>query len=225
MNSRQILVTALFLFCFAAVGTAMVAFTFDNTHERIAANEREALLRNLHVLIPPDSHDNDIFNDVTEVTDPGALGTDEPAPVYRARKQGWPVAAVLTTVAPDGYSGAIKLLVGIKLDGTLTGVRVIGHRETPGLGDPIEAERSDWILSFDGRSLRNPTLKQWAVKRDGGVFDQFTGATITPRAVVKAVKKALIYFEHNSQRLFATNSIRTATPAANSAQPVESAHE
>lgn len=225
MNLRQILVTAVFLFLFAAIGTALVAFTFDNTHERIAANERATLLRNLHVLIPPDTHDNDIFNDTVEVTEPDALGTHEPAVVYRARKQGWPVAAVLTTVAPDGYSGAIKLLVGINLDGSLAGVRVFSHHETPGLGDAIDIQRSNWILGFTGRSLRNPALKQWAVKRDGGDFDQFTGATITPRAVVKAVKKALIYFERNSQRLFAPESTRTAQPPANSAQPVESAHE
>ncbi len=213
MNLRQILVTALFLFLFAAIGTALVAVTFDNTHERIAANEREALLRSLHELIPPERHDNDIFTDIINVTDPD-LGGDEPVPVYRARKDGWPVAAVLSAVAPDGYSGAIRLLVGINLDGTLAGVRVLSHRETPGLGDAIEARRSDWILGFDGRSLNNPEQKLWAVKRDGGVFDQFTGATITPRAVVKAVKKSLIYFQHNRQRLFETDSLIVAPPAA-----------
>ncbi|MBU2477868.1 MAG: RnfABCDGE type electron transport complex subunit G, partial [Gammaproteobacteria bacterium] len=110
-------------------------------------------------------------------------------------------------------------------DGTLAGVRVVSHRETPGLGDFIDAQRSDWILGFTGRSLKDPILKKWGVKRDGGEFDQFTGATITPRAVVKAVKKALLYFEHNSQRLFASESTRTAVPAASSVQPVESAHE
>lgn len=226
MNSRQILLTALLLFFFAAIGTALVAFTFDNTHAQIAANERAALLRNLHVLVPPDTHDNDIFNDIIEVTDPDLLGTNAPVAVYRARKQGWPVAAVLTPVAPDGYSGAIRLLVGIKLDGTLAGVRILSHRETPGLGDFIEAQRSDWILDFTGRSLGNPAPRQWAVKRDGGVFDQFTGATITPRAVVKAVKKALIYFDRNHQRLFAPDSTRTApAPPDNRAQSVESAHE
>lgn len=227
MNSRQILLTALLLFLFAAIGTALVAFTFDNTHARIAANERAALLRNLHVLVPPQTHDNDIFNDIIEVTDPDLLGTNAPVAVYRARKQGWPVAAVLTPVAPDGYSGAIRLLVGIKLDGTLAGVRILNHRETPGLGDFIEAERSDWILDFAGRSLDNPTPRQWAVKRDGGVFDQFTGATITPRAVVKAVKKALIYFDRHHQRLFAPDSTRTAPASSpkNGTQSVESTHE
>lgn len=226
INIRHILFTALLLFLFAAVGTALVAFTFDNTHERIAANERAALLRNLHVLIPPDTHDNDLFNDVIEVTDPDALGTDEPVTVYRARNNGWPVAAVLATVAPDGYSGAIRLLVGIKLDGTLAGVRVVSHRETPGLGDAIEAKRSDWILGFTGRSLTDPPLKQWDVKRDGGAFDQFTGATISPRAVVKAVKKALIYFDRHSQQLFTSDSTRSA-PTADSTQPphTDTAHD
>lgn len=210
MKTWQITLTALLLFLFAAVGTALVAFTFENTHERIAANERAALLRNLHVLIPPASHDNDIFNDIIEVTDPDLLGSTEPVTVYRARKAGWPVAAVLTPTAPDGYNGAIKLLVAINLDGTVAGVRVLSHRETPGLGDAIEAERSDWIRGFEGLSIGNPPLSGWAVKRDGGRFDQFTGATITPRAVVKAVKKALIYFKRNQQRLFERHSTREA---------------
>jgi electron transport complex protein RnfG len=122
--------------------------------------------------------------------------------VYRARKYGWPVAVVLAPVAPDGYNGTIRLLVAIKMDGTLAGVRVIQHRETPGLGDAIEAERSDWILGFDGKSLNDPVQEKWKVKRDGGDFDQFTGATITPRAVVKAVNKALLYFRLHGHSLF-----------------------
>lgn len=214
LQLRQVLVTAVFLFLFAAIGTGMVAFTFDNTHARIEANERAALLRNLHVLIPPERHDNDIFNDVIEVTDPTQLGTSDPVDVYRARKDGWPVALVITPTAPDGYGGAIKLLVGINLDGTLAGVRVVKHRETPGLGDAIEASRSDWILGFTGRSLGNPPEKLWGVKRDGGVFDQFTGATISPRAVVKAVKKTLIYFQRNHQHLFEAASQNAAEPGA-----------
>lgn len=203
MNVRHVLVTALLLFLFAAIGTGMVAFTFDNTHERIAENEREVLLRNLHVLVPPERHDNDLFADTIEVTDPDLLGTPRPVTVYRARKDGKPVAAILAPVAPDGYNGEIRLLVAIETDGRLAGVRVTGHRETPGLGDGIDAARSDWILGFNGRSLGDPGEKGWAVKKDGGVFDQFTGATITPRAVVKAVKKALIYFDRHRQTLFA----------------------
>ena len=215
MNIRHIFITAAILLLFAVLGTGLVAFTFDNTHEVIEANARAALLQNLHTLVPPERHDNDLIKDVVQVTDVTSLGTNEPVTVYRARKGGAPVAAILAPVAPDGYSGNIRLLVAINLDGTLAGVRVTAHRETPGLGDGIEASRSDWITQFAGRSLGDPAAKLWAVKKDGGVFDQFTGATITPRAVVKAVKKALIYFEHNRQSLFA----ETAAPVAEAPTP------
>lgn len=224
LRLQQTLVTAMFLSLFAVLGTGLVTLTFDNTHERIAANERAALLRNLHVLIPPERHDNDIFNDVIEVTAPDLLGTTDPVAVYRARKHGWPVAVVIASTAPDGYNGAIRLLVGIDLDGTLSGVRVVNHRETPGLGDAIEALRSDWILGFDGRSLDDPQEQLWAVKRDGGHFDQFTGATITPRAVVKAVKKTLLYFQRNQERLFAEASLRAADAPQSTAAPPSGAH-
>ncbi len=203
MAFRQILLTGILLFLFAVAGATLVAFTFDSTADRIAANERAALLHNLHLIISPEQHDNDLFSDAIEVQDRSLLGTREPVLVYRARKDGKPVAAVLTPVAPDGYSGNIKLLVGINTDGTLAGVRALAHKETPGLGDAIEADRSDWILGFTGRSLGNPVADKWKVKRDGGVFDQFTGATITPRAVVKAVQKSLIYFEQHRDQLFA----------------------
>lgn len=202
MDYRQVPLSALFLFLFAVIGVGLVAYTHDNTAARIAENERMALLRSINELIPADQYDNDIFTDIITVPGNDLLGTSEPVPVYRARKQGWPVAAVLTVIAPDGYNGAIKLLVAVKLDGTLAGVRVIMHKETPGLGDAIEVDRSDWILGFKGKSLNNPPEKAWKVKRDGGQFDQFTGATITPRAVVKAVHKALLYYRTRHHELF-----------------------
>jgi Na+-translocating ferredoxin:NAD+ oxidoreductase subunit G len=202
MRYRTILFTSILLSLFTVIGTTLVAYTFENTKTRIAANERAALLRNLHVLIPPDSHTNDLFTDVIEVRDPTLLGSRDPVQVYRARRNGEPVALVLTPEAPDGYSGNIKLLVGIDIEGTLVGVRVLSHRETPGLGDAIETERSDWILAFEGRNLGDPPADQWRVRRDGGVFDQFTGATVTPRAVVNAVRKSLIYFEQHRDILF-----------------------
>lgn len=201
MNYRQILVTGLFLFAIA--GTAVVAFTYQATAKRIADNERAALLHSLHALIPPERYNNDILHDTLEIRDATFLGTTKPVTVYRARKDGLPAAAVLTSVAPDGYSGTIKLLVGILSDGKLAGVRVIAHHETPGLGDTIDQEKSDWILEFTGRSLGDPPSEQWKVKRDGGVFDQFTGATISPRAVVKAVQRALVYFARHRDQLFA----------------------
>ncbi len=202
MVYRPVFISSVFLLLFAVIGSGLVAFTFDNTEERIAENQRRALLNSLNELVPSDRYDNNIFSDILMVRNSELLGTDEAVPVYRARKGGWPVAAVLAPLAPDGYNGNIRLLVAINLDGTLAGVRVVQHRETPGLGDGIEADRSDWILGFNGKSLSDPEEKGWRVKRDGGRFDQFTGATITPRAVVKAAHKALLYFKLHRQNLF-----------------------
>jgi electron transport complex protein RnfG len=111
---------------------------------------------------------------------------------------------MMIVTAPDGYNGDIRLLAGIDAGGTVLGVRVVSHRETPGLGDPIEVDKSDWILGFANKSLRNPETGGWAVKRDGGQFDQFTGATISPRAVVRTIHNTLLYFETNRQMLFET---------------------
>lgn len=206
MLGKHMLKMALLLGAFAAIGSGLVALTENATAERIAAEERATLLRNLHSLIPPVLHDNDMSKDAITVTSKALLGTDRPVAVYRARLKGAPVAAILSPIAPDGYSGEIKLLVAIRYDGTIAGVRVISHKETPGLGDAIEIGRSDWIKGFDGRSLTNPAENGWKVKKDGGIFDQFTGATITPRAVVKATHKCLQYFLANRDTLFATNS-------------------
>ncbi len=199
---RSVLRSGLILGTFAVVGVSLVAVSFEATRERIAANERAALLRSLYALVRPEDHDNDMISDVISVNSPLWLGTEDPVAVYRARKHDTPVAVVLTPVAPDGYNGDIRLLVGIYHDGTLAGVRVIDHRETPGLGDGIEERRSAWIFGFDGRSLDDPTAEGWHVKRDGGIFDQFTGATITPRAVVKAVHRSLQYFMSHRDELF-----------------------
>lgn len=199
---KHIITSTVLLALFAVIGTALVAFTYDRTIEQIAENERQALLRNLHAIIETSEHDNDLFNDTTEVPGSPLLGTREPVNIYRARKNGEPVAAVLTANAPDGYNGTIKLLVGVYYDGTVAGVRVLSHNETPGLGDAIEVEKSQWITGFEGRSLGNPDLRAWTVRKDGGAFDQFTGATITPRAVVKAVREALLYFREHRKQIF-----------------------
>ena len=195
---------AVILAGFGIFGTLLVAVTWESTAERIAENERAYLLRTLGDVLPQGAYDNAVHDDFITVTDPELLGTPEPVTVYRARSGSRPVAVVMTPTAPGGYSGPIRLLVGILADGTVSGVRVVAHRETPGLGDKIEVERNDWILDFEGRSLGNPARERWAVQRDGGVFDQFTGATITPRAVVSAVRDALIYFEANRDALFNT---------------------
>ncbi len=126
-----------------------------------------------------------------------------PQDAFLARFDGQASAVIVPAIAPEGYGGAITLLVGIRYDGTLTGVRVAGpHHETPGLGDKIELAQSDWILGFNGKSLNDPPKSGWKVKKDGGDFDEMTGATITPRAVVKAVYNSLEYFEHNKKHLF-----------------------
>jgi len=202
MSSRQILLSGFFLFLFAVVSTSFVAVTEHNTREAIAENERRVLLRNLHALLPAGRLDNDIVNDTLLITASPLLGTENESPVYRARLRGDPVAVVFNSIAPNGYSGKIHLLVGVYFDGSIAGVRAIKHAETPGLGDALEIQKSPWVLDFDTKSLDNPVRGHWLVKRDGGVFDQFTGATITPRAVVQAVKNTLLYYEKNADTLF-----------------------
>ncbi len=198
---KSMLIGGLLLALFAVVGTGLVALTWSATAERIALNERQALLQNLHALVPPARHDNDLFEDRIEVSDP-ALGTTAGVTVYRARAGDDPVAVVLSPVAPNGYGGTIRLLVAVNYEGSVAGVRVVKHQETPGLGDKIEADRSDWIRSFDGLSLGHPPAQKWAVRKDGGIFDQFTGATITPRAVVSAVRDTLSYYQAHRDELF-----------------------
>ena len=132
-----------------------------------------------------------------------ALGHRKDTQAYLASLNGEPAAIIMQANAPDGYSGTISMLIGIMADGTLSGVRVIQHKETPGLGDAIELAKSAWITQFNGKSLNNPSERGWAVKKDHGDFDQFAGATITPRAVVAAVHKALTYFDQHHTELFA----------------------
>lgn len=201
MAKHPITIAAFILGAFAVTGTSLVAITHQLTVERIAENERQALLRSLHALVPPKTVDNDMVGDTLVVSQPELLGGSETT-VYRGRLMNQPVAAVLTPLVPDGYSGPIKLLVAVRYDGSLGGVRVISHKETPGLGDKIEESRSDWIYNFDGKSLGNPAIEKWKVKRDGGIFDQFTGATITPRSIVNAVKNVLIYVQDNREALY-----------------------
>lgn len=202
MSSRQILLSGLFLALFAVVGTSFVAVTEHNTRDAIAENERRVLLRNLHALLPAEKLDNDIVSDTLLVGASTLIGTEDESLVYRARLKGEPVAIVFNSVAPNGYSGKIHLLIGIYLDGSIAGVRAIKHAETPGLGDAIEIQKSPWVLDFEGKSLDNPAQTRWRVKRDGGEFDQFTGATITPRAVVEAIRSTLLYYELNADTLF-----------------------
>ncbi len=200
---RSMGIAALILTGFAVVGTGLVAITYSGTKNIIAEAQRAALEASLNQLVPADRYDNRVTEDRLDIVAPEWLGTDQPVTIYRARKNGQPVALFATPTAPDGYSGPIQLLIGVYADGTLAGVRVLAHKETPGLGDGIEARRSPWILAFTGKSLTDPPLEQWKVKRDGGAFDQLTGATITPRAVVKAVRRFLEYVQKHQEQLFA----------------------
>jgi len=204
---KNVLLVGWLLAISALLGTGLLAVVNWHSKPFIAENERRQLLRSLSSVIPTESYTNDILQDSIEVLDPQLLGSHKPSIIYRARNEDGPVATALTVVAPNGYSGPIILLVGIDYAGKITGVRVVKHRETPGLGDAIEIQRSSWIEHFTGKSKNNPNTKGWKVKRDGGEFDQLTGATITPRAVVGAVHRALQYFEQNRQALFSAEKL------------------
>lgn len=200
--SRSMLKNSLVLGLFAAITVAVVAITQQSTESRILQAERAAQIRALGEILPAQSYDNALLDNVITLNEP-LLGHRTETPAYLATRAGQPAAVILQANAPDGYSGTISLLIGIMADGTLSGVRVIQHKETPGLGDRIELAKSPWIKSFDGKSLSNPAQRGWAVKKDQGDFDQFAGATITPRAVVSAVHKALQYFDQHHTELFA----------------------
>lgn len=201
MLGQSIRKNSAILAAFAAVTAGLIAFIYQSTHARIAEAERRAAQRALFEIVPESRHDNDLLNDL--ITLPQAQAARLSAgPVHVARWQQVPVAFIFPTIARDGYSGDIHLIVGVNVDGTVSGVRVVNHRETPGLGDKIELQKSGWILGFDGRSLEDPGADRWRVKKDGGDFDQFAGATITPRAVVKQVQAVLGFVqEHRDQLL------------------------
>lgn len=193
----------LILAAFAIVATALLMFTQFLTADRIAAQQRNELMQTLTALIPSESYSNDLYGDCTEVSEANALGSRLPQPIYRARFNDKPVALAVRTTAPDGYSGDIHLLVAISVNGTVLGARVLEHRETPGLGDKVDARRSDWIYSFINERVRDINDVRWQVRRDGGAFDQFTGATITPRAVINAIQRTVVWANENQQMLFA----------------------
>lgn len=178
---------------FALLAAGLLAYTERATRPTIEANARRAREAALAQLVPANEHDNDLLASAAPLTAPALTGLATPVTLYRATRGGEPVAVLFEVVAPDGYGGPIRLLVAVRADGRLAGARVVAHRETPGLGDYIEERRSPWIRGFDGRSLDDPPEARWAVARDGGAFDQVTGATITPRAIVAALKRALTY--------------------------------
>jgi electron transport complex protein RnfG len=199
------LATVLLVGAVAAGAAFIVSTSYDFSKDRIAANERARLLASLNSVLPPALRNRDLNTVRLSVTDEELLGDDEPVDVFVTIDGAEPVATIFASVAPHGYNAAIRLLVGIDVDGAVTGVRAVGHRETPGLGDGIETGKSDWILQFDGTSLTMPPLEAWAVnEEDEGAFDALTGATVTSRAVVNGVKSTLLYFEQHRDELFAS---------------------
>ncbi len=205
-SSQKVFQSGFLLALIALLGTALLTGVNALTHERIVEQENLRMMQQLNTIVPAGSFNNNLLEDRIEVRDESYLRHPGPVTVYRARKDGKPVAALMIVTAPDGYNGDIRILVGIDDEGTLLGARILAHKETPGLGDPISLDRSDWILGFSNKSLQNPDTAAWAVKKDGGVFDQFTGATISPRAVVKTVRDSLLFFDANKAMLFERTS-------------------
>ncbi len=202
--AKASVVTALNLLFFAVIGTALLALTYQMTHEPIARSEEKEKLKLVTQIAPAESYDNDIIKDTSSVAADKLLGNDDTTIAYLGRLKGQPSIAVMQIIAPDGYNGKISLIISIRSNGRIGGVRVISHKETPGLGDYIEIAKNKWIAGFDGTSLDNPKDNDWKVKKDGGQFDYMAGATITPRAVVKAVHKALQYYAQHRDELFRT---------------------
>jgi Na+-translocating ferredoxin:NAD+ oxidoreductase subunit G len=186
---------------FALIASVLLGVTNCSTESTIQQRLDEDLVKSLEEVVPANFHDNDMLKDT--VTIPSTefnIGANETT-VYIAKKSGNVTAVSYKFTAPDGYSGAINMIMGIDRDGNILGVRVLSHKETPGLGDKIEVSKSNWVLNFVGRSLDNLTPAQWAVKKDGGEFDQFSGATITPRKSVQAIYRGLQLFKAHKDQL------------------------
>ncbi|MEO3678817.1 electron transport complex subunit RsxG [Rheinheimera fenheensis] len=196
---RAISKNALALGAAAALCVAVLGFVNQLTHERIAQQRLSSKLAILSEVLPGTDAGATLLADCVLVQDAELLGRDSAQAVYRWRQQDMLSAYIIETTAPDGYSGNIDLLVAVTPDGTVLGSRVLEHKETPGLGDKIELRRSNWILSFSQQQVTEDNSAKWAVRKDGGQFDQFTGATITPRAVVSAVRKAALYVQQHPE--------------------------
>ncbi len=219
-------VTAVTMVIFALIGTALLAYVFNITREPIEKSEAEARLALFRQILPDEHYysnaknkDNDsLLKNIVEITPNDLLGNKTPSKAYIAKQDHKFAAVILEAIAHDGYSGDIKLLIAIRADGTVSGVRVLAHKETPGLGDYIDIAHGNWIKLFDHESVEKTPAEQWKVKKDGGKFDYMVGATITPRAVVKAVAKALQFYEQNRQLL-------QEQPAQQSTSEHESGHK
>lgn len=222
MLGTSISKNSLLLAAFALIAAGGLALTNEATKGRIQEAERAAQQKALFEIVPQASHDNDLLTDTIPVPDSywPSLGLKNGGDIHIARRAGQVVAMIIPAVAPDGYSGDIRMIVGVNSDGSIAGVRVLAHSETPGLGDKFELKKDDWILDFDGKSLSSPVASRWAVKKDGGDFDQFTGATITPRAVISQVRRVLEFVAQQGDRLSLNVQAEAVTPS-----PQEQHHE
>jgi Na+-translocating ferredoxin:NAD+ oxidoreductase subunit G len=205
---RTALKAALSLAAFGGIVTIVLFALAQLTRERIDRNEQSWIKAPLYALLEPGSYDNDLLADAIVVSSRDLLGTSAPATIYRARRNGQPVAAVIQTLAPEGYQGPLELLVAVDPDGVLLGVQVLRHNETPGLGDAFETREADWLDAFSGASLLDPPQHLWSVRKDGGAFDAMTGATITSRAIVRGVRRALEFYRAHRERVFTEKSER-----------------
>jgi electron transport complex protein RnfG len=190
---------------FALLAAILLGVADLATRGVIELRLQEDLQANLEQVVPAELYDNNLLKDSVLLPSADANLGAEQTEVYLAKKQGVLNAVCFKFVAPDGYAGPISLVMGIDSKGEILGVRVIAHVETPGLGDKIEVTKSKWVLSFNGKSLNNLTVEQWAVKKDGGVFDQFSGATITPRKVVQAIKRGLEFYKVHQVELLSSS--------------------
>jgi len=200
--------TAAILFIFVIIFTGLLSGAYLWTKPAIEASAAEEKMKLVDEVLPRGEYDNELLNDTVALPPTPELGLADPSTLYRARKSGQPVALVFESVAPDGYAGKIRLIVAIRANGEVAGVRVTQHKETPGLGDYIEVKKDKnkarpWITQFSGMSLAQMTDKDWKVRKDGGKIDYYAGATVTPRAVTKATLKAAHWAEANRDRLFA----------------------
>jgi electron transport complex protein RnfG len=200
---KKISSTAAAMIIFSLLASTALSISYFVTKTPIEESDARAKRIFLNQVIPSNLYDNNLVKDTISVEPNPLIGNKKNIDIYRAKKNNQVIAVIIETIAPDGYSGEIKTLVGIDQEDKILGVRVITHKETPGLGDYIEIEKSQWIKNFDLKSLDKMTEKEWAVKKDGGDFDFVSGATITPRAVIKSTYKSLLYAKENKKRLFA----------------------
>jgi electron transport complex protein RnfG len=201
---KKVSITASAMIIFSLVASAALSISYFLTKTPIEESDARAKRMFLNQVVPSNLYDNNLVKDTISVEPNPLIGNKKNIDIYRAKKNNQVIAVIIETIAPDGYSGEIKTLVGVDQKDKILGVRVIIHKETPGLGDYIEVDKSHWIKNFNLKSLDEMGEKEWAVKKDGGDFDYVSGATITSRAVIKSTYKSLLYVKENKKRLFAS---------------------